>query len=178
MSEEKIIQECCKNNHKAQQALYDIYASKMFPVCRRYLKNTPEAEDALMEGFYKVFSKIKTFQKKGSFEGWIKRIIVNECLMMLRKKQIIDTNVELPEYQLTEPSSSGLEQLMEADVLALLDELPAGYRTVFNLYVVEGYKHREIAEQLDISINTSKSQLILAKKKLIKALENIQHPRF
>ena len=140
----------------------------MLGVCRRYVKNLEEAEDIMVEGFYKVLTKINMYSGEGSFEGWIRRIMINESLMHLRKvnhfrfTEEIDANIDLPE----EPTI--VEEIAAQEIIDLLDELPNGYRTVFNLYVVEGYKHREIAEELGISINTSKSQLILAKKRMEK----------
>lgn len=138
----------------------------MLGVCRRYVKNEAEAEDVMVEGFFKVLTKIDMFNGDGSFEGWVRRIMINEALMYLRKNQHfrhpeeIDPNLDLQE------NSTVVQELTAQEILNLLDELPPGYRTVFNLYVVEGYKHREIAEELGISINTSKSQLILAKQRM------------
>ncbi|MEM6967594.1 MAG: sigma-70 family RNA polymerase sigma factor [Bacteroidota bacterium] len=165
MTEKEIIQGCRKKNRKAQQFLYEKYAPKMFGVCRRYVKNYEDAEDVLVEAFFKVMTKIEMFSGKGSFEGWIRRIIVNESLMHLRKNHNFRLTVEISNIDIK--STVTIEDDLAAqDILNLLDKLPTGYRTVFNLYVVEGYKHREIAEELGISINTSKSQLILAKKRL------------
>lgn len=138
----------------------------MLGVCRRYIHDPSEAEDVMVEGFFKVLTKIDMFNFEGSFEGWVRRIMINECLMHLRKAnpfkyaEEINPNIDLGE------ESNVVERLESEDILGLLEGLPPGYRTVFNLYVVEGYKHREIAEELGISINTSKSQLILAKNRM------------
>lgn len=142
----------------------------MFSVCRRYLRSREDAEEAMVTGFYKVFSQIESFSAAGSFEGWIRRIMVNEALMKLRKVQPIDFPGD--EFQPVEKEDHfSIEADISArEIMNLLDELPPGYRTVFNLYVLEGFKHHEIAETLSISINTSKSQLILAKEKLRKLL--------
>lgn len=142
----------------------------MFSVCRRYLRSREDAEEAMVSGFYKVFSQIESFSGAGSFEGWIRRIMVNEALMKLRKVQPIDFPGD--EFQPVEQEDHfSIEADISArEIMNLLDELPPGYRTVFNLYVLEGFKHHEIAETLTISINTSKSQLILAKEKLRKLL--------
>ncbi|MDF1694870.1 MAG: sigma-70 family RNA polymerase sigma factor [Saprospiraceae bacterium] len=160
-----IVEKCRKDNPKAQKELYDLYAPLFMSIAMRYMKKRELAEDVMVMGFYKIFSKIDKFKGEGSFEGWMKRIIVNEALMQIRKHNNLYMTLELKDIDKAE-SSSVLDDLAYEDLLALLDELPPGYRTIFNMYVIEGYKHREIAELLDISINTSKSQLILAKKRM------------
>lgn len=120
----------------------------------------------MVGGLFKVMNKIDSYGGKGSFEGWIRRIMVNECLMQLRKRDILKFSAEIhPNLDHAEALTIE-DHLIAEDLIKLLDQLPTGYRTVFNLYVLEGYKHREIAEELNISINTSKSQLILARKRL------------
>jgi len=123
------------------------------------------AEDMVVQGFYKIFNKLDTYSGSGSFEGWMRRIIINECLMELRKTKnfALTIPIEKAENKITVEIKDNLSY---NEVLSLLDQLPPGYRTVFNLYAIEGFKHREIAEKLGISINTSKSQLILARRKL------------
>lgn len=138
----------------------------MFGVCKRYVRAREDAEDILVEGLYKVFANIDKFQGTGSFEGWIRRIIVNEALMFLRKRHNFKADIELDNHLQLSDNQTIEHDLAAQDILSLLDKLPTGYRTVFNLYVLEGYKHREIAELLGISINTSKSQLILAKDRM------------
>lgn len=170
MTEKQLIESCRNGDRKAQKLLFDRYSPKMFGVCRRYVKNYEDAEDMLVEGLYKVLANIHKFKGSGSFEGWIRRIIVNECLMFLRKKHNFKMTVEISEVDV-KSTVTVLDELAAQDILNLLNKLPTGYRTVFNLYVIEGYKHREIAEILNISINTSKSQLILAKKKLQKLVK-------
>ena len=136
------------------------------------MKNEVDAEDALIKGFFKIFNNLHTFKDEGSFEGWMKRIVVNECLMLLRKNHNINMMIAIEDAAVVNSLKVDfVDNLTYEDVLALLDELPVGYRTVFNMYVIEGYKHREIAEIMGISINTSKSQLILAKKKLQKLVK-------
>lgn len=162
---EKIIKQCKAGNRSAQRKLYDHYAPVLFGICRRYLKNTEDSEDVYLEGMFKIFDNIHKYKGEGSFEGWMKRIMVNEALMHIRKNKKLNmvvewTNIDQPE------APEIIEHLAVEDIKSLVSELPTGYRTIFNLYVIEGYKHREIAELLNISINTSKSQLILAKKKL------------
>jgi len=160
-----LISACKNNERKAQKELYDKYCSYILGISSRYFKGKDEAEDAMIKSFYKILTNINSYSGSGSFEGWMRRIVINECLMAIRKKKmmLIDINeaVQLPSNE------SNIEDLLQyEELLTILDHLPTGYRTVFNLYVIEGYKHREIAEKLEISINTSKSQLILAKKRL------------
>ena len=166
MTEKEIIDGCLCGNRKAQKALYDTYSAKMYGVCLRYMKSREDAEDMMISGLFKAITKIESYSGSGSFEGWIRRIVANECLMQLRKKDVLRFSAEIhPNLDHAEILTIE-DQLMAEDLLRLLDKLPTGYRTVFNLYVLEGYKHREIAELLGISINTSKSQLILARKKM------------
>ncbi len=171
MTEQELIQACKLGNRRAQRNMYERYAAKMFGVCRRYIKNEADVEEVLLTGFYKVFSKLEQFQERGNFEAWIRRIMVNESLMFLRKNKKdrylyveVDTQSHLTDHQTAD------QKVAADDILSLLDHLPPGYRSIFNLYAIEGYKHREIAEMLGISINTSKSQLIKARKMLQKLL--------
>lgn len=165
MGETDIIKACKRHDRKAQNLLFQRYAPLMLSICKRYLKQTELAEDIMVHAFYKIFSKIDSFNNKGSFEGWMKRIVINECLMELRKKKSQYLTVAIEDMN-HEPEVAWQDSLEYEELLALLNHLPDGYRTVFNLYVIEGYKHKEIAEQLGVSINTSKSQLILARRKL------------
>ena len=172
MTEKDLIAACKRKDRKAQKFLFERFSPTMLGVCRRYVKNLEEAEDVMVEGFFKVLTKINMYSGQGSFEGWIRRIMINESLMQLRKinhfrfTEEINASIDLPE----DPTI--VEEMAAQEIIGLLDELPTGYRTVFNLYVIEGYKHREIAEELGISINTSKSQLILAKKRMQKLLSD------
>jgi len=153
-----------KGDRQSQKAIYDLYVPIMFGICRRYVKNEQDAEDVMLGGFLKIFTKIDQYRGTGNFEGWMKRIMVNESLMFLRKHNM-NLSVEISDHQI--PISPDAESnLQTKELLALLNKLPTGYRTVFNLYAIEGYKHQEIADMLGISINTSKSQLIKARKKL------------
>lgn len=166
MTEQELIIACQKEDRKAQRALYDRFSPVMFGVVRRYVSVYEDAEDVLAEAFFKVLSNISYYKGEGSFEGWIRRIVVNESLMFLRKNHALRHAVELDQQWDLKDESTIVEELAAREILALLEQLPLGYRTVFNLYVLEGFKHREIADALNISINTSKSQLILAKKRL------------
>lgn len=171
MTEEDLIKGCKANDRKAQKALYDQYGPILMAICKRYVRQTEDAEDVLLEAFYKIFSNINQYEGKGSFEGWMKRISVNESLMFLRKRHNFNISLESNHLNISSDEYSVEEQLFESDILDVLDTLPTGYRTVFNLYVIDGMKHREIAEELGISINTSKSQLIQAKRRLASLLK-------
>lgn len=175
MNEKALIEACRRHDRRAEKALFDRYSPTMMGVCRRYVKTREDAEDVLLEAFFKVFSNIHQFKGEGSFEGWIRRIVVNESLMFLRKKHNFHIRVELNQVD-AQTTSTVVDRLAANDILFLLSQLPMGYRTIFNLYVIEGYKHREIAEMLNISINTSKSQLILAKKRLKALVEKANYP--
>ena len=147
-----------------QKKVYEAYSPIMFGICRRYVKNEQDAEDVMVTGFFKIFTKINQYTGKGNIEGWMKRIMVNESLMFLRKHNM-NLSIEINESHI-QTTSLPDGNLREKDIIALLDYLPVGYRTVFNLYAIEGFKHQEIADKLGISVNTSKSQLIKARKKL------------
>ena len=172
MDLEKIILLCKNQEPRAQKMLYQEYSPLMFSIAKRYLKNDEDAEDAMIEGFFKIFTKIKSYKGQGSFEGWMRRIIINECLMKLRKRR--NFTLALEEAYDVGMESTIIPQLAYKDLLNVLSSLPTGYRTIFNLYEIEGYKHREIAEKLGISINTSKSQLILAKKRVRELMKKKQ----
>ncbi len=175
MNEAELIADCQAGKKGAQRALYERYAPKMFGVCLRYVKHREDAEDVLSDAFFKVLTNLEQFRGKGSFEGWIRRIVINEALMFLRKRKPFHLGLEAESYELPVPSRVG-DRLAANDILDLLELLPTGYRTIFNLYVIEGYKHREIADLLGISINTSKSQLILARKRMRELLEQADYP--
>jgi len=173
VTEKQLITACQRRDRKAQKLLFDRYSPKMFGICRRYVRDVQEAEDVLVEGMFRVLTKIDAFRGEGSFEGWIRRIIVNQSLMFLRKRNELKFAQEIDNIEVTAQTNIE-DDLAAQDILDLLSQLPTGYRTIFNLYVVEGFKHREIAEQLGISINTSKSQLILAKKRMRTLVENLK----
>lgn len=148
----------------------------MFGLCKRYVKTAENAEEVLIEGFCKVFQKMDSYTGQGSFEGWIRRVMINEALMFIRKNYRFQEHSDVTELPIETGDISADEQLAAEEIMRLLDQLPTGYRTVFNLYVIEGYKHREIADVLGISVNTSKSQLILAKQRMKELIEK-QHQR-
>lgn len=169
-TEEALVKACQKGDPKAQRRLYEKFSTKMLGVCFRYVHDDFEAEEIMIEGFVKVFEKIHTFKMEGSFEGWIRRIMVNEALMYLRsnKKAQLETSYEQVLY---EPEPQQFSTSLETeDLLKLIEALPTGYRTVFNLYAIEGFSHAEIAETLGITESTSKSQLSRARVILQNAL--------
>jgi RNA polymerase sigma-70 factor, ECF subfamily len=170
---ERIVQGCIRGNKDSQKQLYEAVYGKMLGLCLRYASNHEEAKDLLHDGFIKVFEKMDHFKHTGSFEGWIRRIIVNNAIDYFRKnkKMFFEFEGEHKFDRLEDDSENEIEEMriakLKADrVIELIQELTPGYRTVFNLYVVEEYSHKEIAEMLNISIGTSKSNLAKAKAKL------------
>ncbi|WP_026777660.1 RNA polymerase sigma factor [Polaribacter sp. Hel_I_88] len=163
-SQKSLIKKASNNNREAQEQLFRQHSPKMLGVCRQYVKDSHHAEDLLLQGFFKVFKNLHTFKHEGSFEGWIRRIMVNTCISYLRKKNVIDLSDE--DYVFNDAATESLENTSVEDIQKLIDQLPEGYKMVFNLYAIEGYKHSEIAEQLGISESTSKSQLFKARKQL------------
>lgn len=173
MNEKQFIKALKKMDRNAQKELYELYSGKFFALCRRYLIQQDEAQDALVKSFYKILTSIDKYHGTGSFEGWMRRIVVNECLMSLRKKQHFHLNLDTA-FQQAADDTNIIDDLAYQDILNCMEQLPNGYRTIFNMYVIEGYKHREIGEILGISINTSKSQLILAKKRMAEIIKKKQ----
>jgi RNA polymerase sigma factor (sigma-70 family) len=168
--EDELIKGCLRRERSAQRQLYDTFSSKMYSICYRYVKDSMEAEDILVTAFMKVFDKIEQFKSEGSFEGWIRRIVVNEALTYLRRNRAMYLETDLEQAD-REPDYSKLSDHLEAeDLMNMIKELPTGYRIVFNMYAIDGYSHKEIADQLNISENTSKSQLSRARVYLQKML--------
>lgn len=161
--ESDLINGCIKGDRRMQEVMYNRFSPRMYAVCLRYAANATEAEDILQEGFIKVFKKLDTFRGDGSFEGWVRRIFVNTAIEHFRRKKYLMPVTEKEEQTIEGKYISVLDELAERDILALVQELSPGYRTVFNMYVVEGYTHKEIADILGISEGTSKSQLSRAK---------------
>ena len=174
-NEDALIRKCIEWDRNAQNTLYKMFASKMFAVCLRYSSTREEAEDTLQEGFMKVFENIKKFRSEGSMEGWIRKIMVNAALQKFRATKQEKNSVSLDEHENNLPHYSDddiLSRLGVKEMIAMIQNRSPSYRMVFNLYVFEGMKHREIAEQLGISEGTSKSNLSDAKTILQKAVNN------
>ena len=162
--EKKIIRLAIDNNRSAQQKIYTQFSPKMLSVCRQYIKDIHQAEDIMITAFMKVFVNLKNFQHNGSFEGWIRRIMVNECISHIRVQKKVNF---IQEEKYFEDSFNNIEsQFSVEDIQFLIDSLPDGYKIIFNLYAIEGYKHKEISGMLGISEGTSKSQLSHARKVL------------
>jgi len=162
-SDADLIEGCIRGDRKMQYELYQRFSPKMYGVCLRYAGKAEEAEDILQEGFIKVFRKIGSFRSEGSFEGWIRRIFVNTAIEHFRKKTYLQPITEYEEATGEGKYLSVLDNLAEKDIIQLVQQLSPGYRTVFNMYVIEGYTHKQIADELGISEGTSKSQLSRAK---------------
>jgi RNA polymerase sigma factor (sigma-70 family) len=177
MIEPTLITGCIHNDPASQRELYNLYSPKMLSVCYRFAHSREDAEDMLQEGFIKIFTQIHTFQNKGAFEGWVRRIIVHTCINFLKKYKKFNENVDLANASYVHVKEETLPSLMQAkQVVECIRMLPLGYKTVLNLYAIEGYSHREIGDMLDIEESTSRSQYtrakvmleqILVKKKII-----------
>ncbi|MCX7546664.1 RNA polymerase sigma factor [Xanthomarina sp. F1114] len=164
-NESVLIKKAIKNNREAQHVLFNMHAPKMLSVCRYYIKDLQHAEDTMLIGFFKVFKNLKSYKAKGSFEGWIRRIMVRESITFLRQQK----HIEFPVEHITDKKEVPVQldtELEVKDIQQLIDNLPEGYRMIFVMYAIEGYKHAEIAELLQISEGTSKSQLFKARKQL------------
>jgi RNA polymerase sigma factor (sigma-70 family) len=172
LSDEQLVKKCLEKDPLAQKQLFDSFSRKMMGVCLRYTKDAEEAQDVLQIGFVKVFEKLHLFNNEGSLEGWIRKVLVNCALDQIRKNKKFDDNVDLSkvDFQMASENENVLEHLSANDLLKIIQEMPTGFRTVFNLYAIEGYTHQEIADQLNISINTSKSQYSRARVYLQKII--------
>jgi RNA polymerase sigma-70 factor (ECF subfamily) len=167
MTEDDLIKKCASGNSLAQKTFYEKFAGKMMGVCLRYAKDYNEAQDVMQDAFIKVFGKIPEYEKKGSLEGWVRRIVVNTALDSYRKNKKFQQNVAVDDVDyLLEDKSYIVEELNANDLLAIIKKLPDGYQMVFNLFAIEGYSHKEIAERLGVTESTSKSQFSRAKKLL------------
>jgi RNA polymerase sigma-70 factor (ECF subfamily) len=162
--EKEVIELAVENNRHAQHQIYSKFAPKMLSVCRQYIKDVHLAEDIMITAFMKVFTNLKNFEYKGSFEGWIRRIMINECISYIRVQKKVKFIEE--EYYVEERHNYIESQFAVEDIQFLIDSLPEGYKMVFNLYCIEGFKHQEIATMLNINEGTSKSQLSHARKML------------
>lgn len=176
-TEQELFLGCLHQEASTQKEVYERYAAKMHALCLRYIRDTAAAEDILITGFMKVFKRIHQFKGTGSFSGWIRKIMVNECLMYLEKEKYFSMEIGLENLFSPDILINPQTNLEVEDLMKLIDALPDGYRTVFNLYVIEGFSHQEIAEKLKISENTSKSQLCRARNYLQKMLQVASFPK-
>jgi RNA polymerase sigma factor (sigma-70 family) len=167
MTEEALLLGCLRNNATAQKQLYQMFSSKMLAVCYRYAHNREDAEDMLQEGFIKVFAQIHTFEKRGAFEGWVRRIIIHTCINILKRNKKFTDSVDIIYANTLQSKGENIPSLLQAkQVVECIKLLPLGYRTVLNLYAIEGFSHKEIADMLDIEESTSRSQYTRAKTML------------
>jgi RNA polymerase sigma-70 factor (ECF subfamily) len=177
IDEQKLIEDCKRNKASAQKRLYDLYSPRMFGVCVRYISDRDAALDILQEGFIKLFTKINSYTEyaEGSFYGWARRIFINTALEMLRQQDVLrfSTNIDDFNEAFEDNNASAIDKISEKDLLYYISELPEGYRTVFNLYVIEGYSHAEIGTILNIEESTSRSQFSKARKLLREKIEKI-----
>lgn len=164
MDDESLIAGCIKGNQIAQKTLFDSFSPKFFALCLRYMKSTDDAEDVLQEGMVKIFTKLPEYKGKGSFEGWMRRIVVNTCLDQIRKNQKLkfDVSLDQEEYKLS-MNAHILENMSANELIEEIKKMPPGYRVVFNMFAIEGYSHQEIAEKLGVKESTSKSQYLRAR---------------
>lgn len=178
LEDNKLVELCLKNSNAGFEELYKRFSSRMFGVCLRYSRNYHDAEDLLHEGFVRVFEKLKDFRSEGSFEGWLRKVMVSTAINSYHKNAASRDNVEISEATTeTEIYESTYSYLSTKELLNYIHNLPDGYRMVFNLYVIEGYKHTEIGEMLGISENTSKSQFMKARNCLKKMITEVTYEK-
>ena len=174
MNEQQLIEGCRKGERMAQKELYETYSRKMMGICLRYANDRETARDLLQDGFVKVFTALDSYAGSGSFEGWMRKIFVNSALEHLRKTDILREAVDLDNTaELMHPDNSVISEMSAADLLQLVQELPPGFRTVFNLFAIEGYSHKEISEMLEITESTSRSQFTRAKQLLQRKVKEL-----
>jgi len=168
----KLVKQCANNNRKAQKEIYQLFAGKLFSICLKYSKNKQEAQDNFQDGFITIFNKIGQFKFKGSFEGWIKRVMVNTVLLKYRSRRVLNiVTEEIPDEVVVNIDD---DEVSLDFLLNLIRELPERYRLVFNMYVLDGYSHKEISKMLQIAEGTSKSNLARARVILKQKIENHQ----
>lgn len=171
MAEAQLIEGCRKGERLAQKQLYETYSRKMMGVCLRYVNDRETARDLLQDGFAKVFTSMDSYSGAGSFEGWMRKIFVNCALEYLRKSDVLCESTDLDNTaELVQSDSSVISNMSAAELMKLVQELPAGFRTVFNLFAIEGYSHKEISDMLNITESTSRSQFTRAKQMLQKRI--------
>lgn len=174
MNEEQLIKGCRKGNRLAQKELYEKFSRKMMGVCLRYTNDRETARDLLQDGFIKVFTNIDSYSGTGSFEGWMRRIFVNCALENLRKSDVLKESTDLDNStDLIEPDASVIEHISAQELMSLIQELPPGFKAVFNLFAIEGYSHKEIGDMLHITESTSRSQYTRARQLLQKTIKSL-----
>ena len=173
----KLIESCIKGDRSAQKVIYDRLAPRMFPVCIRYVGDRELAQDILQDGFVTLFTRLDTYKGEGSFEGWARKIFVTTALMELRKKDALKMSEDLEVVRgMKTETTTQLQNIGYKDLMSVITQLPPGFRTVFNMYAIEGYSHKEIGEILGISETTSRTQLSRARiwlQNKIKEIENV-----
>lgn len=172
INELRLIRRCKSGDSSAQRTVFELLAPKMFALCKRYMKDNDAAEDVLQEGFITLFSKLDSYSEEGSFEGWARRIFVNTALMSLRKSDLLKDANDLETVQDTSPSDPQVyNDIGYNELLALIESLPDKFRVVFNMFIIEGYNHKEISEMLGITESASRSQLQRARVMLQKKIK-------
>jgi RNA polymerase sigma-70 factor (ECF subfamily) len=171
--EKQLVRRCISGDRKAQKELFELYATKMMGVCFRYARNSQEAEDMLQDGFIRVFTHLNTYKHDGPLEAWIRRVVVNASLRHVNRKSFSHEDIGIPDYYDQPVESDALSKISEKELLNLITKLPEGYKTVFNLYVIEGYSHKEIADMLHCGESTSRSQLAKARKALQEMVDKL-----
>ena len=166
MNQKELIAGCIRGDRQCQMELFRQFSGKLLAVCVRYTRHRMEAEDVLQDAFIKIFKNLEKFEGKGSFEGWMRRIVVNTALKNYNKSSYQREKIGLEDYQESALDPDVIASLHEEEILKVVGQLPEGYKAVFNLYVIEGFSHKEIAEQLEIQESTSRSQLVKARKML------------
>lgn len=172
MTDLELAQQCLAGNRNAQKALWKTYSGKMYSLCRRYFKKEEEAQDALQESFIKVFSHLEQWRGQGPLGAWIRKVVVNTSLNLIKTKARERSHIDVEHaVELSTEDADALSQMNEEDLISLIREMPDGYRTVFNLFAIEGYAHKEIADALGVTENTSKTQFLKAKQWLKNRLD-------
>ncbi len=176
LTERDLIQNCLNGDRKSQRDLFDNYAAKMLAVCQRYGRTNAEAEDMFQDGFIRVFTNLGKFNHKGSFEGWVRKIMINSALKIVSKKAFQKEKIGIEDFQehTTKVIPEVFSKLSVDELTILISELPEGYKIIFNLYAIEGYSHKEIAKMLNIEVSTSRSQLVKARRTLQRKIKDIQ----
>lgn len=176
LTERDLIEQSLKGDRTSQRDLFDMYSAKMMAVCTRYARHTAEAEDMFQEGFIKVFANLSKFNGNGSFEGWVRRIMINTSLKSVNKKAFKNESIGIEDYQEKDSKVAPdiFSKLSVDDLMRLIETLPDGYKHVFNLHAIEGYNHSEISQALGIEESTSRSQLVKARRMLQRKIKDLQ----